>query len=103
MSVAPCVTKVTDPNGAGVNTVRIVDPELECHMTTERIVRIVAGLFVLLSLALGVEGSPLFMSRNFLWFTAFVGANLFQSGFTRFCPLESILRRVGVRSACGSA
>ena len=67
-------------------------------MTTERLVRIFAGTFVLLSLALGVEGSPLFVSANFLWFTAFVGANLFQSGFTRLCPLESILRRLGVKS-----
>jgi hypothetical protein len=68
-------------------------------MNTERLVRIFAGIFVLASLALGVEGSPLFVSANFLWFTAFVGANLLQSGFTRFCPLEMILRRLGVRSA----
>jgi len=70
-------------------------------MTTERLVRIFAGIFVLLSLALGVAASPLFVSANFLWFTAFVGANLLQSGFTRFCPLEMILRRLGVRSAEG--
>lgn len=68
-------------------------------MTTERLVRIFAGAFILLSLALGVEASPLFVSKHFLWFTAFVGANLFQSGFTRICPLESILRRLGVKSA----
>jgi hypothetical protein len=68
-------------------------------MTTERLVRIFAGTFVLLSLALGIEGSPLFVNANFLWFTAFVGANLLQSGFTCFCPLEMILRRLGVRSA----
>lgn len=68
-------------------------------MTTERLVRIFAGTFVLLSLALGAQASPLFVNANFLWFTAFVGANLFQSGFTRFCPLEMILRRLGVRSA----
>ncbi len=67
-------------------------------MTTERLIRILAGAFVLLSLALGLEASPLFESKNFLWFTAFVGANLFQSGFTRFCPLEIALRRAGVRS-----
>ena len=66
-------------------------------MTTERIVRIVAGSFVLLSLALGAPASPLFVSARFLWLTAFVGANLLQSGFTRFCPLEIILRRAGVR------
>ena len=68
-------------------------------MTTERLVRIFAGSFILVSLALGVQGSPLFVNANFLWFTAFVGANLLQSGFTRFCPLEMILRKLGVRSA----
>jgi hypothetical protein len=68
-------------------------------MTVERLIRIFAGIFVLASLALGVEASPLFVSQHFLWFTAFVGANLLQSGFTRLCPLESILRRLGVRSA----
>lgn len=72
-------------------------------MTTERLVRIFAGTFVLASLALGVEASPLYVNANFLWFTAFVGANLFQSGFTRFCPLEMILRRLGVRPAAGAS
>lgn len=66
-------------------------------MNAERIVRIVAGTFVLLSLSLGVEGSPLFISKNFLWFTAFVGANLFQSGFTQICPLNSILAKFGIK------
>ena len=66
-------------------------------MTTHRIVRIVAGFFVLLSLSLGVEGSPLFVNAHWLWFTAFVGANLLQSGFTQFCPLERILKRLGVK------
>ena len=68
-------------------------------MTTERIVRIAAGLFVLVSVALGAPGSPLFHSTGWLWVTAFVGANLLQSGFTRICPLELILRKVGVGSA----
>jgi DUF2892 family protein len=68
-------------------------------MSTERIVRIFAGLVVLASLALGVDASPLFLSHHALWVTAFVGANLLQSGFTGLCPLESILRRLGVRSA----
>lgn len=63
-------------------------------MTTERLIRIFAGAFVLASLALGV-----FVNLNWLWFTAFVGANLFQSGFTGFCPLELILKRCGVRCA----
>ncbi|HEV2220665.1 MAG TPA: DUF2892 domain-containing protein [Casimicrobiaceae bacterium] len=65
-------------------------------MNTNRMVRIFAGAFVLVSLALGAPASPLFASANWLWFTAFVGANLLQSGFTRFCPLEMILRRLGV-------
>lgn len=72
-------------------------------MTTERIVRIVAGAFVLLSLGLGAPASPLFVNQNFLWFTAFVGANLFQSGFSCFCPLELILRKLGVKSAAQGA
>jgi hypothetical protein len=66
-------------------------------------VRLFAGAFILLSLALGVEASPLFASRHFLWFTAFVGANLFQSSLTGFCPLESILVRLGVKRAVGTA
>ena len=65
-------------------------------MDTNRMVRIFAGAFVLISLALGAEASPLFVHANWLWFTAFVGANLFQSGFTGFCPLENVLRRLGV-------
>lgn len=65
-------------------------------MTTESLVRIFAGIFILASLALGVEASPLFVSKHALWFTAFVGVNLLQSGFTHFCPLESMLRRLGL-------
>ncbi|HUW51181.1 MAG TPA: DUF2892 domain-containing protein [Sulfuricella sp.] len=71
-------------------------------MTINRIVRIVAGFFVLLSLGLGVQGSPLFVNANFLWFTAFVGANLFQSGFTNLCPLVTILRKLGFKENCES-
>ena len=55
-----------------------------------------------LSLALGVEGSPLFVSHWALAFTAFVGANLLQFGFTNFCPLGLILRKLGVRDDTGS-
>jgi hypothetical protein len=69
-------------------------------MNAERIVRIVAGGFVLLSLALGVEESPLFVSKYFLFFTAFVGLNLFQSGFTQICPLNNILAKFGVKGSC---
>lgn len=73
-------------------------------MTTERIIRILAGFFVMLSLVLGWQGSPLFVSEWFMAFTAFVGFNLFQSGFTGFCPPEKLLRRLGVRGggSCGN-
>jgi hypothetical protein len=67
-------------------------------MTAERLIRIIAGTFIMLSLLLGVEGSPLFVSNSFLWFTAFVGFNLFQSGFTSFCPMNNILAKLGVKN-----
>lgn len=57
-------------------------------MTTERVVRIFAGAVILVSLGLAVTASV-----NWLWLTAFVGANLLQSGFTRVCPLETFLKR----------
>jgi hypothetical protein len=63
-------------------------------MTVERGVRILAGTFVLVSLALGAEASPLFVSARWLWLTAFVGANLLQSAFTGFCPAELVLKRL---------
>ena len=66
-------------------------------MTTDRAVRIMAGSFILISLTLGVEASPLFVSKHFLWLTTFVGANLLQSGFTRFCPAESIMVKFGLK------
>ncbi|MDD4929486.1 MAG: DUF2892 domain-containing protein [Gallionella sp.] len=69
-------------------------------MNAERIVRIVAGFFVMLSLALGAQASPVFVSSNFLWFTGFVGLNLFQSGFTSFCPLNNILAKFGIKGGC---
>jgi hypothetical protein len=67
-------------------------------MNAERIVRIVAGTFILLSLALGIEASPIFASKYFLFLTAFVGLNLFQSGFTKICPLNNILARCGIKN-----
>lgn len=66
-------------------------------MTIERAIRIMAGFFVMLSLALGVEGSPIFVSQWFLAFTAFVGLNLFQSGFTGFCPPSFLLKKLGFK------
>jgi len=59
----------------------------------EMIIRRFAGTFILLSLVLAQ-----YHSRYWLWFTAFVGVNLLQSSFTSFCPLEMILRKLGVGS-----
>lgn len=67
-------------------------------MTSWQMVRMFAGLFILVSLALGIPGSPIFVSQWWLAFTAFVGANLFQSAFTHWCPLEIILRKLGVHA-----
>lgn len=67
-------------------------------MNSERIIRIIAGFVVMLSLALGYHGSPIFVSEWFLALTAFAGFNLFQSGFTGFCPPEILLRKLGVKS-----
>ena len=61
---------------------------------------IIAGIFILLSLALGIPGSPVFVNTWWLAFTAFVGANLLQSGFTKWCLMESILRKLGVKPGC---
>lgn len=69
-------------------------------MNAERIVRIVAGFMIMLTLSLGLEASPIFVSKYFLFFTAFVGLNLFQSGFTRFCPLNNILAKFGIKGSC---
>lgn len=71
-------------------------------MPIENVIRAFAGVVVLLSLALGASASPLFHSPHWLWLTAFVGFNLLQSAFTRLCPLESVLRRLGLKSG-GSA
>ncbi len=67
-------------------------------MTTWQLVRVIAGTFILVSLALGIPGSPLFVSQWWLAFTAFVGANLLQSGLTRWCLMESILRKLGIQA-----
>lgn len=65
-------------------------------MTVERYIRVFAGLFIMVSLALGIEGSPVFVSQWALAVTAFVGVNLFQFGLTNFCPMGVILRKLGV-------
>jgi hypothetical protein len=63
-------------------------------MTVEAGLRLVGGTFVLASALLG-----LFVDPRFLWFTAFVGANLVQSSFSGWCPMMAILRRAGCRQA----
>jgi hypothetical protein len=63
-------------------------------MTVERYLRLIAGFFAVLSVAVGYWVHPVW----FL-FTAFVGLNLFQSAFTNWCPMMTILRKLGVRSA----
>ena len=67
-------------------------------MTSWQIVRLVAGTFILLSLALGIPGSPIFVSQWWLAFTAFVGINLLQSGLTKWCRMEAIMRKLGARA-----
>ena len=64
-------------------------------MTVERYIRIMAGFVVMLSLALGYHGSPIFVSEWFLALTAFAGFNLFQSGFTGFCPPAILFKKLG--------
>ena len=67
-------------------------------MSVERMVFAFAGFMVLLSLALGSAASPIFQSPYWLWFTAFVGLNMFQTAFTGFCPLAIILKKFGVKT-----
>jgi hypothetical protein len=66
-------------------------------MKLENAIRALAGTLILISLALAHYVSP-----NWLWFTAFVGANLLQSAFTGFCPAEMILKKLGVGGSCCS-
>jgi hypothetical protein len=82
--------------------VRTPGPEIRRDLTTfgrersvmnvERLLRLIAGAFVVVSVLLGLYVHP-----AFLWFTVFVGANLFQSAFTNWCPMMTLLRRVGAR------
>jgi len=61
-------------------------------MNLDRLLRMIAGFFILLSLALSV-----YHDQRWLWFTAFVGLNLFQSAFTNWCPMMTFLRKLGVK------
>ncbi len=70
-------------------------------MTVERLIRIIAGGFILISLLLAWAYNDATLNEpTWLWFTAFVGANLFQSGFTRWCLMEQILKKLGVKCGC---
>ena len=64
-------------------------------MSIERIVMAFAGFMIMLTVALGVPASPIFHHEYWLFFTAFIGLNLFQSAFTGFCPLALILKAMG--------
>ena len=67
-------------------------------MNSWQVVRVIAGFFILFSLALGIPGSPIFVNQWWLAFTAFVGINLFQSGLTKWCLMESIVRKLGIKA-----
>ena len=67
-------------------------------MTIQRLIRIIAGSFILLSLYMAVRYNGVnFSEPTWLWFTAFVGANLLQSGFTQWCLMEIILSKLGFK------
>jgi hypothetical protein len=68
----------------------------EMTMSLEHRIRLIAGTFILASLALGTWVSP-----NWYWFTAFVGANLIQSAFTKWCLMEDLLRKIGWDGSAG--
>ena len=69
-------------------------------MTIQRLIRIIAGSFILLSLYLAFRYNGVNLSEpTWLWFTAFVGANLLQSGFTQWCLMEIILSKLGFKRA----
>jgi len=67
-------------------------------MTAERVIRIIAGLFIMLSVFFSsLYNGTVLNEPTWLWFTLFVGANLFQSGFTRWCLMEKMLIRLDVK------
>ncbi|MCK9534659.1 MAG: DUF2892 domain-containing protein [Pseudomonas sp.] len=69
-------------------------------MTSWQVVRVVAGLFIVLSILLGAPSSPLFISEWWLAFTLFVGVNILQSGLTKWCLMETLLRKIGIKPGC---
>jgi hypothetical protein len=76
-----------------MNAATAINPTEAKGMNLERYLRLIAGAFVVLSVALGYWVSP-------YWFllTAFVGLNLFQSAFTNWCPMMAFLRKLGIKS-----
>lgn len=68
-------------------------------MSIENAIRLIAGTFILISLKLAnhFNGASLYDEPTWLWFTAFVGLNLFQSAFTNWCLMETILRKLGMK------
>jgi hypothetical protein len=82
---------------AGPGSELVVTEHIDA-MKMENAIRILAGSMVLTSLALAHWVSP-----NWLWLTAFVGANLFQSALTGFCPAELVLKKLGVGGSCCAA
>ena len=62
-------------------------------MTINEALRMIAGIMILLSVALAIT-----VSINWLWFTGFIGLNLLQSAFTKWCPMMAILRKVGLQT-----
>lgn len=70
-------------------------------MTIQRMIRIIAGTFILLSLYMSYRYNGVDLSEpTWLWFTAFIGANLLQSGFSQWCLMEVILSKLGMKHSC---
>lgn len=73
-------------------------------MTVNRAVSVFAGFMIMLSLGLAHFSGQINLSKiSWLWFTAFVGANLFQMGFTGFCPAAKIFKALGLKDSGASA
>lgn len=70
--------------------------EVGAKMTINRAVRVIAGLLVLISVALGAQASPVYVSSYWLWLAVFVAVSQFQSGLTKVCLMDIILRKAGL-------
>ena len=69
-------------------------------MTSLQMTRLMGGSFIIISLALGVPASPIFVNQWWLAFTAFIGLNFIQSAFTCWCLPEMIFRKLGAKEGC---